>query len=126
MEDLIEAKRSLKTPGTKLKGGLFLAEMMSSSPILENVESVPDFEEDMEAVSFKVMQSRWNNLVANVELLLHEISTQQDGERELWADLGKNFLGLQGADINSGKVKLWLLMAHIGGPLDENNSSLVW
>eukprot|EP00978_Attheya_sp_CCMP212_P035927 scaffold159179_cov53-Attheya_sp.AAC.3 len=91
LEDLNEAKKSLKTRG-KLKGGLFLTEMRDSVPILESVQSVPVA--GKASVSFQVMQAGWNNLVANVDLLSNKITSQQEGERELRVDLGKNFLGL--------------------------------
>eukprot|EP00978_Attheya_sp_CCMP212_P043535 scaffold286175_cov51-Attheya_sp.AAC.3 len=97
--------------------------MRDSVPILENVQSVPAT--GKASVSFHVMQAGWNNLVANVDLLSNKISLQQEGERELRTDLGKNFLGLQGA-INGGEAKLQLLMARIGDPVKADNSSTVW
>eukprot|EP00978_Attheya_sp_CCMP212_P020517 scaffold58864_cov33-Attheya_sp.AAC.1 len=71
------------------------------------------------------MQAGWNNLVANVDMLSNEITSQQEGERELRIDLGKHFVGLQGA-INGGEAKLQLLMARIGDPVKVDDSSTVW
>jgi hypothetical protein len=122
LEDLDKAKRSLKTPG-KLKGGLIISEMRDAVPTLENVQSVPA--SGKASVSFQVMQAGWNNLVANVDLLSNEITLQQDGERELRAELGQNFLGLQEA-INGGEAKLQLMMARIGDPVKAEDSSTIW